>query len=120
MRNVSDEIKDFILHLNDVFNLRLRVAVSVRNLKNFQGFYELRLSPVDDDDDIVEYWHDICVSNVNNHSVEDFKGSIAHEFVHAWQHEQGLPVNHDESFNPWIIRFREEYNIDISSQDCLI
>lgn len=113
MKNVNSELQDFITEIQGLFELKYPVAISVRNLTRYQGFYELRLCPIDDDDDNLEYWHDIKISTITNRTIEDFMSTVAHEFVHAWQHEQGLPVDHGESFRPWIKHFHENYSIDI-------
>lgn len=112
------DLQRYAKELQDIFELKLEIKVLVRPLKNFQGFYELRLNVVYDEDDTPEYYHEIVVSPKCNFTNEDYKSTLAHEFVHAWQHENEIKVDHGPEFMKWVDYFKANYDLDISSDDC--
>jgi Zn-dependent peptidase ImmA (M78 family) len=111
-------LEEYANELIDIFNLELVVEITTVPMKNYQGFYELRLNLIDEDSEEAEYFHYIKISTTTNHTVEDYKSTLAHEFVHAWQHENRKKVKHDKHFMKWVKLFKEKYNLDISSSDC--
>lgn len=95
----------------NLYLLRLRFPVDItykRSLKwkgkhSCSGLYEW---------DAHNRIHKITVES--NRSGADTHNIIAHEYIHAWQCEQGLKLSHGRVFQWWAEFFNNNYGYSIS------
>jgi hypothetical protein len=61
-------------------------------------------------------YHSIKISRAEIWNPVELFATIIHEYIHAWQSENDLPVNHSSAgrFPNWRKYFRRYYNIDIA------
>lgn len=61
-------------------------------------------------------YHQIKISRAEIWNPVELFATICHEYIHAWQSEKGLPVNHSpvSKFPLWRKHFRLTYNVDLS------
>lgn len=85
----------------------LRVCRSI----NLEGIYCIGLY-----EDLDDY-HLIKLSRSEIWTKPELLATIIHEYIHAWQSENDLPINHSRSgdFPYWRRRIKRAYNLDISN-----
>lgn len=66
-------------------------------------------------EDLDDY-HSIKLSRVEIWTPSELFATILHEYIHAWQSENGLPVDHDldSQFPRWQQYILENYQVDIA------
>ena len=63
-------------------------------------------------------FHRIRINFKMHDNAEMLRETIAHELIHAWQHENGLECDHGESFSKWCAWFKKEYDLNTASSEC--
>lgn len=112
----SDAIRLFELILQDEFKLKSRINLSKTKVLRFDGdscmgMYEgYKISDK-------KFNHRIRFATSEVKTDEDLFTTLAHEYVHAWQLENGKELDHDKEsgFTKWRKYFNEKYNADIVS-----
>ena len=112
----SDTLRLFELILQDEFKLKSRINLSKTKVLRFDGdscmgMYEgYKISNK-------KFSHRIRFATSEVKTDEDLFTTLAHEFVHAWQMEQGRDLGHDtdSGFTAWRNYFNTKYGVDIVS-----
>lgn len=63
-------------------------------------------------------FHRIRINFKMHENAEMLRETIAHELIHAWQHENGYDVDHSGVFAKWCAWFRKEHNLNTASSEC--
>lgn len=60
-------------------------------------------------------FHEIKLSRSEIWTKPELLATVIHEYIHAWQSENNLPLNHSRSgdFTYWQRRIKRNYNLDI-------
>ncbi len=98
--------------LKDIFNLKCKPYISkVKSLK-FDGDACLGMY---DGEELKKgkFIHKIRLARDSIADIHELFGTIAHEYVHAWQHEQGLDVDHSvkSGYKTWQKYFMKNYGV---------
>ena len=112
----SAQMRLFQVMLQDIFKLKSRV-----------NFRKCKVIRYDGDSCFGDYWgesigrgkfsHKIRIATSEIKSDFDLFATMAHEYVHAWQMEELLDLDHDKEsgFETWRDYFLKHYQIDIVS-----
>jgi hypothetical protein len=96
-------------------------------LKNRVNFRKTKIIRYDGDSCFGDYWGESVGRNKFSHKVRiatseiksdmDLFATMAHEYVHAWQMENRLDLDHDQEsgFEKWREHFLKYYQVDIVS-----
>lgn len=63
-------------------------------------------------------FHRIRINFKMHNSEMELRETIAHELIHAWQHENGFEIDHSGVFAKWCAWFRIEYDLNTASSEC--
>ena len=110
----SDYLNLYQNILRDTFQLRSPVHVRVSRQCRLDGedcyglYYGEYINPR-------RSLHSIRISRKMHRTPEEWFATLAHEYVHAWQTEQGLDLDHDEEsgFERWREYFWQHWGLDL-------
>lgn len=112
----SDTMRLFQLILQDEFQLKSRVNFAKTKVLRFDGdscmgMYEGEALGKN------RWKHRIRIATSEVKTPEDLFTTLAHEYVHAWQMENGRDLGHDteSGFTAWRNYFQTNYHVDIVS-----
>ena len=104
---------------------------SIFELKNPVQLYRVDILGMFDCGDIGElteccavYWpmsmtesdnHIIILADEHTNTLDTYMGTLAHEYIHAWQEENGFELYHSEKtqFKPWARYLKRYYGITV-------
>lgn len=111
--NYKENIRLFKLILKSEFNLKCQPTIRTRKRLTLDGDDCFGLYFGDDING--KFTHQILISKRENISEKTLFNTIAHEYVHCWQLENGYDTLHDKKtmFKAWQEFFIEFYQIDI-------
>ncbi len=112
----SDTMRLFELMLQDEFKLKSRINFAKTKVLRFDGdscmgMYEgYKISNK-------KFCHKIRIATSEVKTDEDLFTTMAHEYVHAWQMENDLDIDHtkESGFKKWQDYFVAHYDADIVS-----
>jgi hypothetical protein len=112
----SAEMRLFQLMLQDTFKLKSRVNFAKTKVLRFDG--DSCMGMYEGESNGKNKWlHKIRIATSEVKTSEDLFSTLAHEYVHAWQMEQGKDLDHDtkSGFTNWRKYFKAYYGVDIVS-----
>lgn len=112
----SDMMRLFQLILQDEFKLKSRINFAKTKVIRFDG--DSCMGLYEGETNGKNKWiHKIRIATSEVKTPEDLFATLAHEYVHAWQMEQGKDLDHDKAsgFAKWREHFKTCYNVDIVS-----
>jgi hypothetical protein len=114
MRIHKVDIALFSQILRDCMGLKVMPVIRVKSQVKMTGDLCFGLY----EGDIVKnkFVHKIIIAKSMVKSRKALFATIAHEFVHAWQMENSVEVDHSvgSSYEAWYFYFKTAYNIDIT------
>lgn len=112
----SDMMRLFQLILQDEFKLKSRVNFAKTKILRFDG--DSCMGMYEGESVGKNKWlHKIRIATSEVKTPEDLFSTLAHEYVHAWQMENGRDLAHDteSGFTAWRKYFLDYYKVDIVS-----
>jgi uncharacterized protein YjaZ len=111
----SDNVRLFQLMLQDTFKLKHRVNFAKTKVLRFDG--DSCMGMYEGEKTGKKYNHKIRIATSEVKSDLDLFSTLAHEYVHAWQMEKDIDLDHDTAsgFTQWRNYFNAYYGIDIVS-----
>ena len=110
----AGELELFEYMLQDIFNLKSKPFTKFSREIKYQrddcyGFYIGEILSKN------KFCHKIRISRKLIKTSESLFSTMAHEYVHAWQVEKNLDVNHNKEckFDYWQNYFQVRFNIDL-------
>ena len=98
--------------LKDIFKLKSKPHVSKTKSLKFDG--EMCWGMYDGyEKKPGKFVHKIRIATNTGTDINQLFATIAHEYVHAWQHEKGLEIDHSYSFKKWQFYFKKYFEIEI-------
>lgn len=93
-----------------------RLSIAIDDFKSpYCGMYNLDLIETAQGEHIPYHW--IRIDTSRHFSEKDIFDSVMHELIHAWQYENGLPLEHDAIFCEWCLKF-QTLGFNTYSTDC--
>lgn len=108
-----ENIRLFKLILKSEFNLKRQPKIQLRKRLKLDGDYCFGLYYGDNINN--RYNHQILISIEENNTLKTLFNTLAHEYIHCWQLENGFDTLHDNKtmFKIWREYFINKYQIDV-------
>ena len=113
MKILKCDIELFKAILADIYNLKCQPSIIIRNRTALEGHECMAVYRGECYDDYVE--HQITIASRLHNTLEELFATLAHEYAHCWQTENGFDPEHNRKtkFRMWEKYFKKHYELVI-------